>query len=331
MLMFALHLFAFPEWLADGSTFVSLPLCTKTAAYFIGKFGGICIGMFMFLTGYGMYYSYQKGNSFRISIRKAVNFLLKYWILLFTFFLPIQALMGRTDFNPSKWVQELFGIYTSIVGFAWYVRFYTLTMLTLPLLINMIRKKTVYSVIFAIVPFQCIALLLRILSTKIVFHNTGAIAAEYFKYISVVLLGYCFAKFELFDKWNKLLQKYHLNSIFTCIIGIVILFILRVKLYDETNIYLPNMDIAYVPILVFCIIKIVNHTKMNPILKCLEIIGNNSMNLWFLQSVFFFETKNLQWIVYLPQISVLVLMWNIVILLPISEIYNMIYKKLRIL
>lgn len=330
ILMFTSHLFAFPEWLGAGNNFVSIPLYNNTIAYLIGKFGDVCIGIFMFLIGYGMYYSYQNGNAFLISGRKVIKFLLKYWILLFTFFLPIQLMMGRTYFNPTKWHQELFGIYTSIVGFAWYVRFYVLTMLTLPALINTIGNNVFISAAFSIIPFQVIALLLRILSTKITFHNTEAITAEYFKYISVVLFGYCFAKFELFDKLNTLLSKYRADSIFTYIIGIILIFVLRLKFYGETNIYLPNMDIIYVPILLFCTIKIIRNIKAELILKCLGCIGKNSMNLWFLQSVFFFETNNLQWIIYLPRISFLVLICNIIILLPISELYNIIYKKLHI-
>lgn len=98
ILMYASHLFAFPDWLAEGNGFVSIPLFGNTIAYFVGKFGGICVSVFMFLTGYGMYYSYKKGSSAAIGAKKAVKFLLKYWLLMFTFFLPVQIGGGKNAF-----------------------------------------------------------------------------------------------------------------------------------------------------------------------------------------------------------------------------------------
>lgn len=332
LLMFTSHLFAFPDWLVSGNKFISIPFCNYTLAYWSGKFGGICVGIFMFLTGYGMYYSYLKGNCFIKSGKKSVNFLLKYWILIFTFFLPIELLMGRTYFNPAKWHLELFGIYTSIIGFAWYVRFYVLTMITLPFLKNIIIRTNVWgSIIVSIVPFQIIYIILNILSTQITFHNAESITKEYFEYITIVLLGYCFAKFELYGKLSELLSKYHFNNFIVYLFGILFVVIMRVKILPESGAYIPNMDILYVPIFLFFLIEILNHFHFKPLLRCLSIIGNNSLNLWFLQSVFFFETKKLQWVVYLPKLSIVVLIWNIIILLPVAKLYNIIYKRIHIM
>lgn len=331
LLMFASHLFTFPEWIVDGNEFVSIPFRSNSIAYFVGKFGGICVGIFMFLTGYGMFYSYQKGNCVSISIKRIIKFLSKYWILLFTFFLPIELLTGRTYYNPEKWFQELFGVYTSIVNFAWYVRFYVLAMLTLPILIHFLKGKSYNSLLFSIVPFQIISLILRFLSTKITFHNAEAITAEYFRYISLVLIGYCFAKFELFNKFDKLLSKYHTNTFWVCILGVFVTFVARVKLFSRTNLYMPEMDILCVPLFLFFTAKLLSTIKFKPILNGLEIIGNNSLNLWFLQSIFFFETEMLQWIIYWPKLSICVLLWNVIVLLPVSIFYNKIYKKLHII
>lgn len=329
--MFASHLFTFPDWLCEGNGFISLPVRSSTAAYFFGKFGGICICMFMFLTGYGMFYSYKKGNAFAVSVKKAGKFLLKYWLLIFTFFIPVQLLCGRTYFDPSKWYQELLGIYTSIVGFAWYVRFYLLTMLTLPLLKKLIGKNPFISIAACTLPFTLVCVLLRILSTHIVFHNAGAIAEEYFRYISVVLLGYCFAKYALYDKIDSLLTKFRLNRPWLYIAGVLLIFVLRVKILPAESTFIPTLDLFYVPVFIFFTVKLLNVFNLAPISRCLETVGQNSMNLWFLQSIFFFQTKALQWIVYLPKFSVLILLWNIALLLPLSWLYNMLYKKLRIL
>lgn len=331
ILMFGLHLFTYPEWLAEGNNFISIPLFGQSLAYFFGKFGGICVGIFMFLTGYGMYYSYQKGNIFSNSIKKVGKFLLKYWLLLFTFFLPIQILSGRTYFNPNKWHQELFGIYTSIVGFAWYVRFYILAMLTLPFLKRIFRKNVFLSITLTVVPFQIIYICLRYLSTRMTFHNMESIILEYFKYMSIVLLGFCFAKFDLYQYADKIFRKYFGGHILVVVIFIFVVYVMRYHLLLAENIFAPNMDIFYVPVFLFCILEIINRFPANFLCALLECIGIHSMNLWFLQSIFFFETKSLQQIIFFPKFSFFILLWNIIVLLPISKFYNFIYQKIHIL
>lgn len=330
ILMYASHLFAFPDWLAEGNGFVGIPFFGNTLAYFVGKFGGICVGIFMFLTGYGMYYSYKKGNAVAIGAKKVVKFLLKYWLLLFTFFLPVQIVLGRTYFDP-RWYREMPGTYTSIVGFAWYVRFYVPAMLTLPLLKKGIGKNPWIAIAFSVLPFQIIYLSMRLLSSHVTFNATAVITMEYFKYISVVLLGYCFAKFDLYTRLDAFLQKHCLNKNLFYIFGILVVFAARIKLSSDVYTHIPNTELVYAPLFIFFAARLVNNFSCKPILKALEIIGRHSMNLWFLQSVFFFEASRLQWIVYLPKLSFFVIIWNIVVLLPISKFYNFIYQKLHIL
>lgn len=325
ILMFASHLFAFHEWLVDGNYYISISFRNNTLAYFCGKFGEICVCMFMFLTGYGMYFSYQKGHCLKRSLYKVISFLLKYWAILFTFFLPIQLLLGRTYFDNSKWDLELFGVYTSIVGFAWYVRFYVLCLLSLPLLKKLIEKNVLCSFCFAIIPFYIICVFMRILSNYIVFHNALAVTEEYFRYMPVVLIGYCFAEFQLFNRINTFLNKINFDNLLIDVLSCIVIFILRVKSPLKNIIYIPTTDIIYAPIFILFIIRIINELQFRSLDKLLELIGVNSMNLWFLQSIFFFETNALQWIVYLPRWSFFVLIWNIFILLPISIIYNKIF------
>lgn len=225
----------------------------------------------------------------------------------------------------------MLGTYTSIVGFAWYVRFYVLAMLTLPLLKKGIGKNQWTSAAYAVLPFQAIYILMRIISSRVAFNATAVIAMEYFKYISVVLLGYCFARFDLYTKLDIFLKKYRLNRNGFYILGIFAVFVARLKLSSDVYVLIPNTELVYAPLFIFFAARLMNNFSCKPILQALEIIGRHSMNLWFLQSVFFFETNWLQWIVYLPKLSFLVIIWNIILLLPISKFYNFIYQKLHIL
>lgn len=239
--------------------------------------------------------------------------------------------MGRTYFNPHKWHQELFGVYTSIVGFAWYVRFYMLAILSLPLLKGIIGKNVWGSFVLSVVPFQAIYILLWKISTYITFHNTASVILEYFEYISIVLIGYCFAKFEIFRYVDRIMRIHKINTVVISILGVLAVFVLRIKWYEKIRLFMPNADIVFVPMFIFCVSELLNAFPYQSSLRLTETIGMHSMNLWFLQSIFFFETDVLQWIVYLPKLSWIIPIWNIVILLPISKGYNVLYKKIRIL
>lgn len=325
ILMFAHHLFGFPEWLLAGNTFLSIPFQTQTTAYFLGKFGNICVGMFMFLTGYGIFYSYKKGNCFSYSIKKILTFLAQYWIMLFTFFIPVELLCGVRDYSLSFILKEMFAISVRIVNFAWYVRFYVLAMLTMPVLKKILSKKT-GAVIILIYWILCIGL--RQLAQIRDMGMFYTILEEYLRFMPTVILGYLFAQYDLFNRLNSALVKIKLGNAFTGLIICGAVYVLRVKFLKETYPYLPSTDFFLTPLYIYGLIKLLNTVKFKPVEKTLCFIGAHSMNLWFLQSVFYGTTGALQFIAYMPKGSVLILAWSIICLLPVSWVYNKIFNKL---
>ena len=70
LLMLFHHLFAFPEWYVEGVSYIGIPLRANTLEYVIGQFGHICVAVFAFLTGYGMFFSYKSGSIIKKSFKK---------------------------------------------------------------------------------------------------------------------------------------------------------------------------------------------------------------------------------------------------------------------
>jgi uncharacterized membrane protein len=56
LLMLFHHLFGFPSWFVEGVTYIGIPFRVNTAEYVLGQFGHICVAIFAFLTGYGMFF-----------------------------------------------------------------------------------------------------------------------------------------------------------------------------------------------------------------------------------------------------------------------------------
>ncbi len=78
------HLFAFPERVTEG-TFVSLWYFNETnLAVCLGAFGRICVPIFTFLSGYGIYRSSLKsGDCSALAVRHIRAFTKTYWMVFF--------------------------------------------------------------------------------------------------------------------------------------------------------------------------------------------------------------------------------------------------------
>ena len=60
ILMLYHHLFAFPNRIQDGSSYITLLTFTNVdSAMLIGLFGKMCVALFLFLGGYGTWMSFQ--------------------------------------------------------------------------------------------------------------------------------------------------------------------------------------------------------------------------------------------------------------------------------
>lgn len=326
LLMFEHHLFGFPEWLVSADSFISIPFKSATTAYYFGKFGNICVAMFMLITGYGSFFSFKKPGYIKAGLKKLLVFLAEFWIMLFTFFMPIEYFFGSPDFSAGKIIREMFGLSVSMVSFAWYVRFYILAVLTLPLF-KKILDKNVEGGLLLILLYYNICIALRLIAGRIDFGMTYTVSEEYFRYMPIVFLGYMTARHNFFEHADRFLSRIKSANVPAAILMCAAVIILRVKFLKETYFYFPSTDIFLCPIFVYALIKIINAFKVKPILSFLSVIGANSMNLWFLQSVFYGNTAaKLQWIAYLPKISVISVFWSVLCLLPISIVYNCIFK-----
>ena len=60
LLMLIHHLFTFSDRLPEGGYISLFPLQDLTIEQFLGGFGKVCVCIFLFLSGYGLYISYYQ-------------------------------------------------------------------------------------------------------------------------------------------------------------------------------------------------------------------------------------------------------------------------------
>lgn len=314
ILMFCNHLYMVTDKVN------SIAIGSKTIASYVGGFGKICVAVFAFLTGIGIYYifqrkSYCENNVMRIkySARKIFDILLVYWGILFLFYIPVAYLFGANNYTANDLLENILLVKTSIIQSAWYVRFYVELMITLPLIYHLLKETTKIKdgiILGVIVLFHLGAYLIN-----------ATYIEEYFNYLMVVIIGFYFEKYSINVKVSNVFKKNILISIIALLLTVSCRGVFK-------SIYLINTDIIFAPILVGIIRDL--YYKLIPCFRNIIIVlGKYSLELWFLHVIFFIGSERLQEIGYWPRIDFLILIWTLCIFLPIAMVYNGLFSRIK--
>ncbi len=325
LLMLVHHFFGFPEWYVEGISYIGIPLRVNTLEYALGQFSQICVSIFAFVTGFGMFFSYKSGNIVKKSLKKLISFMIGYWLVLFGIALPINMLIGKTDLTLSFILKNAFSIKPELVSFAWYVRFYILLIFSLPIFYKLMSKYAAITLpLFFISPAICNIFISKIASTNPLIITGTYLISEYFFWITCALSGLCFAKYGLFNKINNLFTKLKQYKIPLCIVLLAVLTYSRTYFAHRIG-AIFTFDCLYAPFIIYLLCSIID--GLPDILgKVLTLLGKHSVNLWFLHSFFFFRTASLMKYAFWPKVSILIIVWVILLLMPISVLLNKLQK-----
>lgn len=126
ILMLIHHLFAFPNRILTKQSYKSLLLINGLQIeYYIGVFGKICVAMFLFLSGYGLYIITSKNNKFSIkdAIIRISRLYINYWTV-FLIFIPIGFIFFGRTLNIKEFILNFLGLSSSYNGEWWFFRLY---------------------------------------------------------------------------------------------------------------------------------------------------------------------------------------------------------------
>lgn len=326
LLMLIHHFFSFPDWINSGNEFIGIPFLESTIEFYIGTFGKMCVTIFLFLTGYGLFYSYQKKNAYPYSLKKLGVFLINYWLILCLIFIPLQLLNSSFEFSLKSFILNLVGLRSDYIMFAWYVRLQIAIVIVFPLLKRLIKTNLIQSLVYGI----CIPVMLRIVVTtlmnrvSILSDNTFLVLFnEFLVYLPFLLSGYIFAKFKLYSKMKHYLPIF-LDKWYVYVILIIGTMIGR-------NLLPMLLELIYIPTFIFSIISLIRMINHQWLTNGLGFLGEHSLNLWFLHAMFFGKTAYLQRIAYYPKISVLIILWVLILLIPVSILINKMMEKIKLI
>ena len=309
------HLFGcgyIESWLSpfDGVEFVT------------GMSALICLTIFLFCSGFGLYKSYISKENAKWSYipQKIIRTLIPYWVVML---LTIIVLVILGKFEPKYILINLFAWFHDdrilYVSFSWYIKLYLLLLVITPLirLIELKWKKkhwTVDILIYIVLPFA-VYYIFKGYSDE--YRVTGFITSAVSSILLVLYwlplfsLGILFAKYNVYGKVSRFFDR------FSKWLVIVIAFLICGNvLYMRFMFNFPSIsDVLYGTLFIVSCLLISDRIKFKS-KYVLPYLGKNSLFYWLLSGIFFFNTKELLPAITWPSIPVFMLIWVLLLLTP---------------
>lgn len=224
------------------------------------------VAFFLFLGGYGLYCVREKGDKHRYS--RILRLYIHFWIVLLLFFI-LTSLMKKSPVYPIEYREVLFNFTSFHISWNPVCQFllpYVLLSLFYPLIFGLLDR-------FGIIKTGVCCFIVYGVAGSLYGKYGDAfiweIPERFFFYLCPFVWGACLKK-------SDLIQKVKLGTPLACSLFILILF---VKCVLTTNLFTP----IYVAAFVFLFVKI---PHLHVVDRALEIIGNHSMNMWFIHAWF---------------------------------------------
>lgn len=305
------HFFTWPERYVAGIDYAYIDLFARI----FQAPTRICVGTFAFLTGY--FYCFSKKKTLGYSLKKNIQLLVCYWVA-YGFLLGL-SLAGGFRFRLQDILMELLTLRKDLMVDSWYVPFYILAMLFLPLTVHLLPKNKTASWLVGLgVPVVVFTLIAELTPDGI-----ARIAQTQRQWFPCIMSGYLAARNDLFTdvfdplrdrldkKWKKavfglglmgtamILRRFFYYGIF----GMVVL--------TRNITFQVYMDVLYAPMFIYGAVTFLQQVNLPRWVHVpLAAIGKLSLPMWFAHGLFFGAAKELyQPIAFLPRNPILVLIW----------------------
>jgi hypothetical protein len=311
ILMFIHHFFQSPQWYIHGVSYPHLEWIT----YYQYQFR-ICVSVFAFLTGY--FYAFNKHQDLHYSLSKILGIFIPFFCVFIPYYI-IALATNTIHFSPISFLLEAFAIQHKIMIFCWYVVFYSLSMLLLPLIV---KPKGIKRAISLFISFYLPPILFRLLWTQKNDSCLYDIFLNFQMFFPMTLIGYIIAYLNVFQKMDVILLKFNNNVLLVFFYSFLVIttFCFQAKLFcwkarDPYLFILPcTFRTLSIPLFLYGLINILQLIKQCFITKILFLIGQYSLLMWFIHCLFFNVTREYtQKILFFSKFALLVLAWGLIL------------------
>jgi hypothetical protein len=337
MLMCAHHLFRFNDRIVDNIVPISLTTFNGVdMAYYIGDYGKICVSIFFFCGGYGLYIAYKKGN-FNV-INRILNVFVEYW-KVFIIFVPIGFLFfnSQPDYCVSTYLCHKFEKF-NIVDFIgcflglnqkynnewWFLKSYIVMLIALWCWGGVIRKHTfaqnllgviIYDIVLeAVVPTFPDTIIFKNLQNNYLFDS---FIKKSVPYSSCFWMGCAMAKSNIIEQARVKLSDRKMFNVVSDILVIFCTIVVRQSIIGA------SVDMFLVPILAIFVTDLVKRIRLS---KVFIEIGNRSTYMWLTHTFFCYYYYPITKIIYAPKYAIAIWALLMVITYIVSVSIDVLYS-----
>lgn len=305
------HTFAFPDRV-DKNMFISILKIEKDIPieYNLATFGGICVGMFLFLSGYGMYVYYKDTINTKNIVQRILKLYMNYWVIV-SIFIPIGVYMGKYKFHLKEFLLTITALKPNYNGEWWFITLYIMLILFYPLIviaINKYNKNLIITISFLIniTGFMLTKISNRLIYQGLVISLLNILLGGQFLFV----LGIVVAKYGLFDKLKNQLNISRIKYFgLTIIISIIIWGVIKIPIIDEVG------KLVLTPIFIFTLANSIKEKSR------LSWLGDHSTNIWLVHSFFCYYL--FQELAFAPKYSILIIAWIGILSIGCSFLINL--------
>lgn len=226
------------------------------------------------------------------------------------------------EFQFVELIKTLLG-HHGYFSYGWYVYFYLLLLITLPIISKLLNFNKWLAVVISYFPFIGAYIVLNRFQSHIPHYDIICILL--FAY-ATACIGYTFAKHDFLSLMFKIFKEKKWLTLLVCgLIGLGAQIL--VFGYLGKGIIQP---FSVVPIIIF-LITLFSFNMPSWISKPLDLLGKNSMNMWYIHYIFFcpfiiYYIKSDYWILF-SKIGIIAVIFAILISLVISIPFSFIDNK----
>lgn len=276
LIMVFLHLFnrASNVDLCDSFFFINgVPLVSL-----LSKFTMICVSLYLFLSGYGLYITFQKEVNLH-PWKRILKLYINFWIVFLVFIFWGSWL--RPDLYPGNWVSflnNLTGWDTTYNEEWWFLFPYVLLVLSSKFIFSIIKRFCFFKLVLII---GCVFIFSYFITwLNIHYWHVSRYLHMLILYISLLSSFSIGAIFVKYDIDSQLRERFPIRSIYSNILAILV-FILLLALRIMSPI--DTVNIIYLVLFVSWFIVI---RKARWVIWCLEKLGEQSTNMWLVHTFF---------------------------------------------
>lgn len=317
LIMIFLHLFILESNVALCE--VNLYFHGKPLVFQLAKFAGICVGLYLFLSGYGLYLSNKSGNA-SSPWKRILKLYLNFWIVLGVFISLASILYPeRYPGDVGEIIKNFTGWHTTYNGEWWFLFPYILLVLSFNILFRWISLHSLKFLLLLTGGGYILSYLIIWLNREFLYsHQLVYMPILYLSCLPSFALGAVFAKYD----WFAILK----NKIEIKTIGQNILWITVLVLLLLLRALCPISAVNIICMLLFvCWFAVVRKSEW--IIWLLEKLGKQSTNMWLVHTFFCYYLFH-DWI-YGFKYPIVILMVTVLLSYLSGIIIDMIYQPVQ--